>query len=345
MNNKICKRLAKTQLFTKIFNLLETTEVKNFTKNTDKCAECAVYKYDYKTNEAYNPNDINIGDYIQSLAAKQYLQSDNSVLIDRDSTKYYDGEPVNLIANGWYAICKGNESFSDKINPLFIAVHINNPENLTKETLDYLKKYEPIGCRDYTTRNFLMLKGIKAYFSGCLTTTLDIKYKAPEAERTDKIIFCDYKINKENPTQIDKKLLKILNKYNTEDIEYTHHSYDFGLSEEACFKTAEALLKKYARAKLVITTRIHCALPCLALGTPVILVILGKYDKMRYAGISQFLNIIGYDRHKLLISKITKDKNGLVINSKKYLKYAEKLKATASSFINTTAIKTSVKDK
>lgn len=81
MNNKICKRLAKTQLFTKIFNLLETTEVKNFTKNTDKCAECAVYKYDYKTNEAYNPNDINIGDYIQSLAAKQYLQYDNSVLI------------------------------------------------------------------------------------------------------------------------------------------------------------------------------------------------------------------------------------------------------------------------
>lgn len=34
---------------------------------------------------------------------------------------------------------------------------------------------------------------------------------------------------------------------------------------------AHLLLDIYARAKLVITKRIHCALPCLALGTPVIL--------------------------------------------------------------------------
>lgn len=35
---------------------------------------------------------------------------------------------------------------------------------------------------------------------------------------------------------------------------------------------ADTLLRKYSKAKLVITSRIHCALPCLALETPVIFV-------------------------------------------------------------------------
>ena len=342
MNNIICSWLAKRQIITNIFNFFEKRESKNF---TSRVRRCAVYKYAYTTNEQYEAKYINIGDYIQSLAAKQYLPDKTPILMDRDSARYYDGEPVNLIANGWYAICKGNEVFSDKINPLFVSMHINNLKNIKQETLSYLKKYEPIGCRDFTTRNFLLLEGVKAYFSSCLTTTLDKDYKVSESERNDKIIFCDYEINREKPTKIDKKLLEVLKNYNKEAIEYTHHSYDFGLSEEECFKTAETLLQKYARAKLVITTRIHCALPCLALGTPVILVIPKKYDKKRYDGLTQLLNIIGYDRHKFIINKIEKDKNGLVINSKKYLQYAKKLKATASLFINAPEIKTSVKDK
>ena len=36
-----------------------------------------------------------------------------------------------------------------------------------------LKKYEPIGCRDLKTTDKLKNKGIDAYFSGCLTTTID----------------------------------------------------------------------------------------------------------------------------------------------------------------------------
>ena len=33
---------------------------------------------------------------------------------------------------------------------------------------------------------------------------------------------------------------------------------------------AEQLIKKYAASKLVVTSRIHCALPCLGIETPVI---------------------------------------------------------------------------
>ena len=35
---------------------------------------------------------------------------------------------------------------------------------------------------------------------------------------------------------------------------------------------ADELLKKYAKAEMVVTSRIHCALPCTGMGTPVIYV-------------------------------------------------------------------------
>ena len=51
------------------------------------------------------------------------------------------------------------------------------------------KKYSPIGCRDLKTRDQFISYGIKAYFSSCLTTTLDIDFAVNEKERTSEIIF------------------------------------------------------------------------------------------------------------------------------------------------------------
>ena len=60
---------------------------------------------------------------------------------------------------------------------------------------------------------------------------------------------------------------------------------------------AENLLNKYARAKLVITSRIHCALPCLALGTPVIFIngFDSFVDSCRFDGILELFNRIDVD--------------------------------------------------
>lgn len=73
-----------------------------------------------------------------------------------------------------------NWSPSKHINPLFVAFHINSKVRdsmLSKESIEYLKKYEPIGCRDTYTMDLLKGKGIDAYFSGCMTLTLGYKYK------------------------------------------------------------------------------------------------------------------------------------------------------------------------
>jgi hypothetical protein len=57
--------------------------------------------------------------------------------------------------------------------------------------------------------------------------------------------------------------------------EYITHSVQVGEgtelnTEENKLTYAEKLIKKYAEASLVVTSRIHCALPCLGLDTPVI---------------------------------------------------------------------------
>jgi hypothetical protein len=43
--------------------------------------------------------------------------------------------------------------------------------------INYLKKYGPVGCRDYWTKTLLDKYGIPCYFSGCLTLTLGRKYQ------------------------------------------------------------------------------------------------------------------------------------------------------------------------
>lgn len=328
---KIIVTLLKREFINKLLTLFET-----YPKNLKhKYDNFGLYYYRYETpqNCQYGPDFINIGDYIQSLAAKQYLPTSTTpILVDRDEIANYDGPNIDLIANAWYWIHENNIKFSEKINPLLVAIHLNNLYAIPDETIKYLKEHEPIGCRDYTTRNFLMLKGIKAYFSSCLTTTLDLKYKMPDCERNNTIIFCDYEIDETSENKIDNKLKHILAKYKDCNIEHTKHSYPINMSSDECFEEAEKLIRKYAKAKLVITSRIHCALPCLALGTPVILV-LKHYDSFRYNGIFQLLNVIGINKHKHFVYKICKDSKGLVTNPTKYKAFANRVKQIVKGFM------------
>ena len=289
------------------------------------------YSYGYVSRE-YAPGKVNIGDYIQSLAAKQFFpNSYNSILIDRDNLGLYNGPKVKMIMNSWYYLNKNNKAFSNNIDPIFVSLHINNTNSIAKETVEYLKKHEPIGCRDYATSLALNKKGVNAYFSGCLTTTLDEKYKVDDSERTDEIIFCDYKMGWYPKAD---EYLKSLKEYNFDKVTYTNHEiYSKKLTHEERFKIAEDLLKKYAKAKLVVTSRIHCARPCLALGTPVILV-KEDYDKKRFDGLYDLLNTIGKDKKGNFKIRVNLDKTGKVFNSKDYLKYAEELKRTVRSRVS-----------
>ena len=292
-------------------------KIKNIVKIMDFIL---VYDYHYSFSKPFKI--VNIGDYIQSLAAFQYLPKKCfPILIDRDTVQYYHGPKVKLLMNGWYLIKEGNKFTSEQIDPLYLSIHIRN-DIKDQRMIEHLKKYEPIGCRDLNTYELLLNKSIKAFFSSCLTTTLDIIYFKKDSLRNEEIIFTNFKFG-----YLDKAdaFIKNLTAYNFTNISYLTHYYSTKISHLERFRIAHSLLKRYANAKLVITTRIHAALPCLALKTPVILVN-KKYDKFRYDGIYNLLNTIGMNSDNEFEIKVNKNRYGFIFNSNKYLYYSLKLK-------------------
>jgi len=263
----------------------------------------------------------NIGDYIQSIAARQFLPKVDT-FISREHLDESREEEIKLIMNGWFTHYPENWPPSNKIVPLFVAFHVNSTHAkklLSNRGIEYLKKYEPIGCRDEYTVSLLKNKGIESYFSGCLTLTLD-KYKVSESERTDKIYIVDPIFNlysfREALTSVRFFLAYILKGRYKQSIkryklihslissqirkkaEYRHHMlFPNNYSEQKRFEIAESLIQEYARAKCVITSRIHCALPCLALGTPVIFInsFEDSSNLSRLEGLTNLFNTVNVD--------------------------------------------------
>lgn len=68
----------------------------------------------------------NIGDDIQSFAAKQFLP-DVDYVIGREALDTFDsqGEVVKAIMNGWYMYSKFNWPPTSAIDPLWVAMHIS----------------------------------------------------------------------------------------------------------------------------------------------------------------------------------------------------------------------------
>jgi len=312
-----------------------------------------------------NKKFFNVGDNIQSLAAKQFLPKVD-LYLNREKLGDYHGDKVKLIMNGWFTHNIHNWVPSEDIEPTFISFHMNNtaaPAMLSEKGIAYLKKHEPIGCRDQFTADTLKKKGIDAYFTGCLTLTLD-SYKVNDAERNDTVyivdplysyprpekIFYNTKITIKNilngsAFQLGKKAKhlkgfisdELLNSAEFINQEPPSNTY----TDDEKFKMAEDLLNKYARAKLVITSRIHCALPCLAMGTPVIFVngFDSFVDSCRFDGILELFNRIDvnsktgeYTSNFNLKGKI--DSNTIVENLERHHDLANPLKEKVKASLN-----------
>lgn len=204
----------------------------------------------------------NIGDEIQSLAADRLVGVINK-RFDREKLAKYEGDKAfNIILNGWYSHdFKSSFPPSELFNPVFYSFHIykgrkNKSYFTNKECVSYLKKHEPIGCRDEATKNLLKKKGIDSFYSKCLTMTFPRRISTPLKQ---KIFF------------VDADFVKNILPNSLKNIENESISHVEKIKGNK-FEFANNLLKKYKNeATLVITTRLHCALPCVALGIPVIL--------------------------------------------------------------------------
>lgn len=241
---------------------------------------------------------LNYGDDIQTIAAASLLPKVDYYLDREHLNTPKTNEKINLITNGWFMDNPENWPPADSVNPLFISFHITHHndsiEFLTnKKLIEYYKKYEPIGCRDYHTVRLFESIGVKAYFSGCLTMTLQNTTK--EFNRNEEILFVDA-FNTSIPPQMREKIFNnLVPKSIRNNIVYESHFHDDIQNTEQRFIKVENLLNRYSKAHLIVTSRIHVALPAIALGTPVLFLDLGfnsSNDRNRFGGITNHFNTI-----------------------------------------------------
>lgn len=228
----------------------------------------------------------NIGDDIQTLAAINFLKKkgiEDFSFINRESLDNYDGDPINVIMNGWFLHTPKRFPPSSKINPIFLSFHVQKDcLYLVKNNKSYFKKYEPIGCRDQATVNLFKKNGIDAYFTGCLTLFFD-----PANNNDGKKYLVDVNSSCTYIPDIDIDLELF------DDFEIVEH--DTFLSNQKIditdrLELAQSFLNKYSSADLVVTTRLHCALPCRSLNTDCIFIHKRYYTDRRFSGLHSILN-------------------------------------------------------
>lgn len=243
----------------------------------------------------YKYSTTNIGDDFQSFAVEQII-GHRTEKVARDAI-YAHRSPVRLVGNCWYFVTRpghtawarvtGRSLFPPPacIDPLYIGVSIGKRAQrsmLTPESVKHFKQHGPVGCRDLHTYNLLQGLGVDVWFSGCPTMSMENVW----GPRTNDVYIVDI----DEPIQ-DRSGLRGFTAKKTTKI---HPDYRSTLPEEICqqateishftrvgddqerrYEMVQDLIRKYATAKLVITSRLHVALPCAAFGTPCVMLYSG----------------------------------------------------------------------
>lgn len=209
---------------------------------------------------------INIGDTFQYLAIQEIfnemgISSSEIVHISKNELWNYDGEELVLPINCLFTNYTSETSMfplSPKIKPIFIGVSFGGIE-LSENDIEYLKKHEPIGCRDEYTRDSLRSLGVVAYTAGCISASLS--EHASEGER-EKVYLIDLP---ENVSCFFR------NRYKNQCVEKSH-ILTSGIPNVELY-VQDRYQEYLNNAKVVITGRLHAAIPCATAGIPVIFIV------------------------------------------------------------------------
>lgn len=288
----------------------------------------------------------NVGDDIQSYAASQFLPKID-VIVDREELDISpikgSNEPVALIMAAWFLHKRFNWPPSRQFFPLLISYHhyerSRNPFNhvysipVFREHYDgiggeWFKNYGPVGCRDLYTCEVFSEKNIPSYFSGCITLTLPKQNKTPNNGK----YICFVDLDKEAGEKIQK-----LNGGTCKIIHETHFTDSIrGSSWEERVRRVERYLTLYQNAKYVATGRLHVALPCLAMGVPVMCILPKSQEENRYNPYSKWLHFCnkkdfleqGYAEFDFVTGTPNKNdylptRNELIARIHKFIEYCE----------------------
>ena len=211
----------------------------------------------------------NLDDHIQILAGLQLLKRVGlapELLIDRDNeiatvAALNDlGQRLGILLNGWFKTNPAEWPPHPRLTPIYLGFHIRlfqAPTLVSAEALEHYRRFGPIGCRDRHTLSLLKSHGIDAFLSHCLTLTLPRRLDDPDNQTETFIVSRDKRILDYLPSVI-------------RSCEFVCH-YSGATDFATNMQRATELLALYrSRAKLIVTTMLHCALPAIAMGIPVV---------------------------------------------------------------------------
>ncbi len=220
----------------------------------------------------------NIGDYIQSYAMYQILQemnlTDQIDMVSKFELDSYDGDYIFLMMNSFNNLL--NQAYlqqtvypiSKKIIPFYISYNLHS--SMPEEVADFFRMHEPIGCRDEFTMLNMRKHNIRSYLSGCVTALMPRCAKVPS---NGKILFIDTPKSLEPyvPTKLRDRI-----EYASHLVPIQRTTGEHILTKEESKEIWEYTKKRMEyyqnEVSLVVTSRLHASVPCMAMGLPVIVV-------------------------------------------------------------------------
>ena len=222
----------------------------------------------------WRPSTDNLGDDLVSLAAMQRLPRVDMVLdadaLDAPLPGMKDDDRLVLLSPGLFLRSSAHWPPEKHIIPVCVGVHISEEDawgmpvsSLDGAGYDALLACAPIAARDVRTANRLAKLKIPHTLTGCLSLALEY----PPMKRSG-VICCD----------VPEDVLALLREFRPDVTAVTHDLSDPSPDFNCRMENARAMLTRYASAEMVFTRRLHCAMACLAVGTPVLLLYHAEYE-------------------------------------------------------------------
>lgn len=233
----------------------------------------------------------NIGDQAQRVGFENALIRAGIDIEKLDVVFGYNArstqEKLSYIAYGYYDYNYGLELFPIMENeyPYFLSVHCTDEKRV--EDLKGIEGKLPFfGCRDYATYQFIKrnFPEMPCFMTGCYSL---IQHKRKMQPETGKVYCVD--ILEEIKTFIPDELRKNI-------VYRTHDDFRFSADDKEADKLASDYINEWfaelrENAKLVITSRLHCALPCVAMGIPVVVARGYRDNTDRYTGFEKLFHV------------------------------------------------------
>ena len=231
------------------------------------------------------------------------VDADLEVITAHRDASIYQAIPEDTwtLAFGWYMhpLFNFRHAFPlhRNLRPIFVSFHCNKRSLLTPQAVEYLKRYGPVGCRDWTTVYLLLSIGVPAFFSGCLTTTIDAVF--PELETGPP---AGAPVGYVDAPEAEVPEGGITYRHSDEAVR--HRSFVDNT------RRALELLDTYrSRHSAIVTSRLHCYLPLRSIGMEVDFVPANPSD-VRFDG------LVGIDDGAFAaMRRSLDDKLGLVIGA------------------------------